>query len=674
MNEAAIPEGLNESERTLFELARERLPLAEIAVRMGVPIGEAARRIDALATRLQVDGRAGLQEWTPPALAGPEENALDVEAQPAPAPGRFSRRSFVAASVGVGMLAVGGFAAAALTRGGGPATQSNATAAASPSPAANATPEPLASLVFASNAFEHRTFAAGGLIDWPQGAFFLSTLDGRVDGWRLARAATAEQDNAVFRISDDNNVVFANTGVPYVLNRKTGRALTWKPGLLGLAAASSERLIFQRGNGPPDNANPEYTGEFTVADQSGNEVSRFKFPAGGRSVAPMLFSVSGKTVVAGGGNTSWSDYKAIYLIDVETGEFTEVGTLPDVPAGLNASAPQFTNLSGSNAWTVLVNYSPSGGPSGSSTIPEYHGFVWTYGWDGKLQRETPVFYGGDVSPNGRYVASESWMRFVVGGAVGDRGEVWPVVVVSDTATGAPLFRVKSASLDYGDGLLGSRWNPDSSAFLIQTGPPGPPAPGTRNQSPQYASVNIELLAVNPIPLSGGDWWAGPVPSQALSGIYALGHTTVFTVGSSGRSFSAAVPGIFTQHIAPWGNPSDEVRFALPHGGHDGGLPLALLAPAIEHAPFSDALSLIVSGTGDCLNIRPEPNFDVTPLACVPDGTELDVTVPETPLAPGAAIVASVANEHGTWIHVVASLSDGSRGVEGWASADYLRWR
>ena len=682
MDTPTLPDGLDDSERALFELARERIPLAEVAVRMGVPIGDAARRIDALAARLHVDGREGLQRWAPPASqpSGKDGAGLASATADAGIPGRFSRRSLLVASASVGVLAIGGLSAAALTRGWGTGSGSGSKPLPSTSPSrsvvtATATPAPLASFAFISAAFEHRTFSKDEAIDWPQGAFFLSTLNGSVDGWRLTDTVTADPNNVFFKISDDNSTALANAGgVPYLLCRYLSRAFTWKPGLLGLAAASERRLVFQRGNGPADDPNPGYKGEFFVTDLNGSEVSRFEFPAGGQPMAPMLFSPDGKTLVAAGGNTSWADYKLLFMVDIESGTVRQIGTLPDPPEGFNASGPQFTNLSGSNAWTVAVNYSPAYNPSDPSAGPTYHGFARIYGWDGTLQSETATFYGADISPDGRFVASTTWMRFVIGQSDGDSGEQWPAVVVSDTATGEPLFRVKSATLDYGDGLLGSRWYPDSSGFIIQTGPMAAPQNGSRATRPQYAAVSVESRTVNPLPFSAGKRWSGPVPSQTLPDMYALGHTAVSTEGSSRRTFAANVPGTFSQHIAPWGNRSDEIRFALPEFGHGLGPPPTLLAPAIEQAPFSDSLALAVSGTGDCLNIRPEPSLGSTPLVCVPDGTQLEVTAPDTPLTPGGTIVASVTNDDGSWIHVVVVPEfQAPSGIEGWASADYLRW-
>lgn len=388
----------------------------------------------------------------------------------------------------------------------------------------------------------------------------------------------------------------------------------------------------------------------------------------------MLLSPGGETLVAAGGNTSWSDYTSLHIVDVESGSVRQIGTLPGAPEGFTATAPQFASLSALNAWSVSVNYATAYNPADPSAGPQWEGFVRIYGWDGKLRSETPTYYGGDVSPNGRYVASTTWMRFVVGQEDGISGEQWPAVVVSDTGTGEPLFRVRSASLDYGDGLLGSRWSPDSSGFIIQTGPEAPPTPGQKPLRPQYAAVSMDSRTVDVLPLSAGRRWSGPIPSPVLPGMYALGHTAVLTEGSSGRTFAANVAGTFSQHIAPWGTPSDEVRFALPEFGHGLGPLPVLLAPAIEHPPFADSLLFAVSSGGECLNIRPEPSLASTPLHCVPDGTRLTVTVADAPLSPGAAPVASVANADGTWVHVEVDPDVHEPSLSGWASADYLRWR
>ena len=54
-------EHLNDAERRLYELARQPMPLAEVAVRLGVATSEADRRIAALLAQLGVETRAALR-------------------------------------------------------------------------------------------------------------------------------------------------------------------------------------------------------------------------------------------------------------------------------------------------------------------------------------------------------------------------------------------------------------------------------------------------------------------------------------------------------------------------------------------------------------------------------------------------------------------------------------
>ena len=681
MIDGGLLDGLGESDRALFELARQQIPLAELAVRLGVPVGDAARRVDDLTARLLLPDRAALQRWPmalPREAAFPQQAATGTSSpgtppppEPRPRPRLRNRRAFLGFAAVTGAAAAGSVAALAL-RGGGGRPLPKLSARPSPSPTSPA-PGALASLVPVPAAFEWRHFAAAERIDWPVGVFFLSWLDGSIEGWRLTGPAAGKEPlNAIFRIADDNQAVFANAaGVPFLLHRASGRTWTWDPGLLGLAAMSDGRFVFQRAKGPPGDAYPEYAGDFTIVDAAGKTVSTFQFPAGGRAPAPMLFSRDGSALVAAGGNTSWSDYRQLFLVDTATGSLREVGSLPDPPAGYSAVAPQFAMVEAPAAWTVAVSYSPGPGTPQPPPADLYRGFVRTYAWDGTLRSEAPAAWGGDVSPNGRYVISTAFMRMVVGEEDAVGGEYWPAVIVSDTASGAPVFRVRSATLAYGDNLGGSRWLPDSSGFVVQTGPLVLPPSGPSGQltRPTYAVVDVGSQSVTALPFSAGDWWAGPVPSPFTPGVFALGHTAVATLGNPAAAFRANGPGKFAGHIAPWGRDGGEVRFALPEGGHGlGGSPI-LLAPAIDHAPFDDTLRLQVANTGDCLNLRDQPSLSSRSVACLPDGMSLLVTPPATAPIPGTRrLLAAISSPSGTWIRVRAAA-----GAEGWAFADYLRW-
>ena len=90
---------LSDVERRLYDFAATAMPLAEVAVRLGVPIAEAERRITLLCSRLAVPNRAALQgatDWSSgecPADADATDIA-DGAAPIAPRAGRPARTSF----------------------------------------------------------------------------------------------------------------------------------------------------------------------------------------------------------------------------------------------------------------------------------------------------------------------------------------------------------------------------------------------------------------------------------------------------------------------------------------------------------------------------------------------------------------------------------------------------
>jgi hypothetical protein len=63
--------------------------------------------------------------------------------------------------------------------------------------------------------------------------------------------------------------------------------------------------------------------------------------------------------------------------------------------------------------------------------------------------------------------------------------------------------------------------------------------------------------------------------------------------------------------------------------------------------------VVVSGSGECLNVRPEPGLANEPVACLPDGTEFKI------------LSGPQSNEGLTWWKVQTAQGDG------WAAEDYL---
>ena len=74
--------------------------------------------------------------------------------------------------------------------------------------------------------------------------------------------------------------------------------------------------------------------------------------------------------------------------------------------------------------------------------------------------------GRDVefSPDGRHVAWEELHHEVFPDGV-RYSERWPSLVIGDAKTMRPRFRVRSATLAYGDDYVGSHWLADSSGVV-----------------------------------------------------------------------------------------------------------------------------------------------------------------------------------------------------------------
>ena len=83
----------------------------------------------------------------------------------------------------------------------------------------------------------------------------------------------------------------------------------------------------------------------------------------------------------------------------------------------------------------------------------------------------------------------------------------------------------------------------------------------------------------------------------------------------------------------------------------GALPWGLYTDAaIERPPFDDRL-LVRVVVDTCLNLREAPSLTATILTCLPNGT-----------------VGETDDFQSTWFHIRTD-----DGLEGWASAEYLRW-
>ena len=100
----------------------------------------------------------------------------------------------------------------------------------------------------------------------------------------------------------------------------------------------------------------------------------------------------------------------------------------------------------------------------------------------------------------------------------------------------------------------------------------------------------------------------------------------------------------------WGSTGNELR-ADAGIFYESGVPWGLYTDAaIERPPFDDR-QLVEVVVDTCLNLREEPSLDAPILACLPNGAVVERVDFQT-----------------SWFHLRTAS-----GLEGWASADYLRW-
>jgi hypothetical protein len=254
------------------------------------------------------------------------------------------------------------------------------------------------------------------------------------------------------------------------------------------------------------------------------------------------------------------------------------------------------------------------------------------------------------------------------------------------------FRIRSASLFYGDGI--PNWRFAGDWFFAMTASDS--TEGTGFERVGYTAWHhstLESVDIEIPPPPGSEWfhrtqYRGPIPNPRNVGVLALGRMEVVRFDVAGeppaghltnhiQANVASTSG--PDHIDPWSGNPDELVFVIGHGGHDGGFPGAMIAPKVEEPPFltpedteyGAILNFVVARAGDCVNLRAEPSLDAEVRECLVDGTELTIW-PDARGGPQDG-VAFVRNEDGAWVAVVLGGGAANGGALGWVSSAYLDW-
>ncbi len=634
---------LSEPEQRLYALAKQPIPLAEVAVRLGVSIAEADRRVGLLCATLGFADRAALQLG---AVAAPPEAESDGGADvPERVARTFSRRAvLVAAGAGLAAVAAGGTWAASWRGTSKRPTVADVTPTALPTAVDEGRIE-------RDDSWERRDFPGLSPLRWPAAVYFVKVTDGSVEGYQTTLADAP----AVFANGEVLVAGIPGAAVCKAYHRTLAQGYRWAGQSRSLVAATVDWMLFEelgpRGGGPG-----EPTGKFRMVGYDLQELLRFETPGGTQFQQRVLVSPDG-TRAAIWSRTSTE--ASLLRVNLESGAIETRFDLELQPP-LQVSSTTPVQIPGTNDLMFEINL--YGGPNAQP--PRQVRARWDGDWS-----ELYALPGERIhswSPGGRMSLAEVALRGFTGGGGEGGGENWPAIIVRNSE-GQMTARVLSAALYYGDGVTG-RWLADGSGFvaLVDNG---------RTEGPGWDRIGYAIFSPNGIlqerlPLPEYDkshqtWWRslfymGATPHPTDPNLLAFGRTAVHNRATKQWMHVDFDDPAGPAHLNPWSGRANEIVLSVPHLGHGGGGIPALLPPRAWPVGVP---GFRVEGTGDCVNMRESPSLQAKAITCLADGTYTEVTTPPGP----SSNISFIRNEEGAWAYVTTGR------LSGWVSSAYLRW-
>ena len=526
-----------------------------------------------------------------------------------------------------------------------------ATPAPTPSPAPTPTPAPLITAedlgirevdtaeALATAGLTHVRYAAGEEVPWEAGLFLLDVATGEVEGW---------VGSDYIAISPGNRFL----DLPGVLyDRQTGRGYKVEGMLLDRwwGHGSDERLLFLVSR----------VDAFVALDGDLQPVAQFRIPPGERLSSPS----GGYILVRECVGCEPGDRFHLVNLEDETNPKFHTWTLPWKTVRhikTERIGYEIQLLDESIAVVAMED-------RGTCRVVRYdlRGVLLS---DSVIQCVWPWLSGGRdgyprVSPDGTMVVAEAFSASpeTDGGIARDVPFITSDSILSifNARTGEETLRIKSvwqgwngAKLDYGwvDRALDDVWLADSSGIVVGT-PRGP-----------------RIVTLD------GTWeWAPGRPSPVdADRFYSVFDALPAVMNRAGEplasvSFGPRPPilgwhlGAYSEARTDWGAAPDTLRIrpevvsGLPEGP-DWRAPLPL-SPVIERPPYEDQL-LVEVVVDTCLNLREEPSLDASVVTCLPHGALVN-------MKRGSGYEGAAESR---WMHIRTA-----DGLEGWASAEYLRW-
>lgn len=698
------PESLNEQDRRVYELAVKSIPLAEIAVRLGLPVGQAEERIQQLCSRLGVADRGALRAGAPPdesLPSDPEATEAATAVLPVSVGRSITRRALVLGAGAAALVAAaGGVGAWALLR------RKDEGATAVPTEAAPSSASPLLEgleRVSFADAWEVAHFDKGALIDWPHGLFLMAPIGGEVQGFRLRDEPEAFE----YRLWASGRFIEATAQrdqwppmqvLMDVLNPET--AWRWpydKYRLVGGYGPLPEAyLLFES----MTDAN-KGTGQITavlVPRPGAEPESAFSVRLPPTGWSPRVVHIPSANAVA---VAAVSNQLHITMFSEPSGaiiaEHRDLAAAQGPNETLAVTTFEEKQASGKPG-TLLLGWRRSDQQTGA-VLEEKAVFFQSNSFIAARPFETRDAYSW--SPDGElYVRELALSSTYLEGGDGFR-EYWPAVEVVEALTRRVLRRIRSAVAYFGDFSTSRRWNGDRS-FLAMV--------RAANTSDGYDVGVINNLtpsgswlvyANHEFPADPGlaktwyqsPWVQGAFPCPDDKDLVALGRFAVMDVRSRTVVRANVRNEAGPAHLDPWAAGRGFLAFAFPHGGHGGASPPVLLQPKWESGdapvetplrfkvasdriyppplPRGEVESPTVSGTrsaeSDRLNLRDQPSLTGKVIAVLENGSSLTLaSSPDPARKPGRQSVEQAAD--GTWLYV---RTPGT--LEGWVNSAYVAW-
>jgi DNA-binding CsgD family transcriptional regulator len=697
---------LSDTDWQVLQWLREGRQDAEVAVRLGVNVGEARARIERIRKELGAKDRAELA-----ASKAASEPASDADrrrpetAIPAAVPlqgsGRtFSRRTvLLAGAAGAGATVAVGAGIVALSRGGD--AGSSVAAKTTPSPSASPsstrsatapTPHPGAAAVQPGDPgkWNRSAIQPGHEIPYAHGIGFMNTVDGGVDILSLATSSGVPFGSAYLASEYIPWLVavdpaFVGGVVGHIFDRRFGLAFTWDWRALQLRFLHGNAVIFEALNFPGASGFEKRWFVFDTGLEPAAEISLADHPTFGQY--PMALNLEGSAMA---GFTVPSDRNAPLFVRTDgsaavRGDDPEFGTplgflhtfssrrdgtfrATWAPAGVGVQRLESLLYAD---WYSNGRLARSGVLHVSETLGQTTGQASPYSPDGRFRLGSGTFGSSYTGPGDH----EDW-----------RYTDFEVTNSSDA------FRVLSGNLHYGWGEH-RRWLADSSAFIIEAADPEYPRDDywqwRLHRRYYLVAPDGSLEPLPPIPeefrgdTNTGSWldyWGGPEPHPDNPDLFSFGRVLLYNRATD-EWFGPRNPP-FADAIDPWAGhltSPTEMRFVWPLPGKDASTPGTLLPPIVERSPFRETATFVVSGTTECLNFRERPASDSPILECLANGTLVHLAIPplDAPYLEGInfshdrAPAFLTLDQDDTFQMYVYVRSEA--GATGWVAIQYLAW-